>query len=311
MAPYLTVLAVTVTMWAYLYWTHQVAADPEMNGDSWYMRRFAFTDNPVSPPYCWRPLLPWLARHLGFNFVTGAASILTPLAITGYLGGTWNAAALGIAFVGCRTIFSFNIKNPEYAEGLGHLLFVLALWGLRDEAWWAVPAIVAATLCREALGAALVIVALLWSPWFALPAIVAGATAYLKRNEDHTNRHPLVEKSSYATFVRWGKVKRDLGFHFACTLQTTRALGLCVPFMWNDVSAYARLGLSGLLAIAFFALPASGQSRHFGYAFAIFAPFVVGLDPAWVWFHALVCWFWPYDYAVYNESGGQSFGFAR
>lgn len=309
--PVVAVIATTIVVWLYLYWTFHVAMEPDVNGDAWYMRRAAFTDNPVSPPYCWRPLLPWLARWLGFGPVTQGATLLTPLALYGYLGGGWNAAAMAIAFVGIRPIFAFNVKNQEYAEGLGHLLFVLALWGMRDGTWWAVPAVLAATLCREALGAALAVIAILWAPLMLLPIGAAGALAYFTRREDKANRHPLVESTSYGTFVRWAKVKRDLGLHFAHTLQTTRLLGFSVPFVWHDVSAYARLGLAGILGLGFFAIPASGQSRHYGYAFALLAPFAASLGGEWCWLHALVCWFWPYDYACYNESGGTTFGYAR
>lgn len=282
-----------------------------MNGDCWYNRRFAFTVEPISPPYCWRPLLPLLARVFGFGPVSFTASLATPLVIYAYCGGGWTGFAVAMMFVGNKQLFSFNIKNPAYAEGLGHLIFIASLWAMSEHSAAIFPLMALAALCRESVGAALSLVALFVWPVAILPAAIAIGIAYLSRREDATNRHPLVEKTNYQTIVRWVKVKRDNVLHWTTVIQPLRGLAFTVPWMWGDVTSFARVGLVGFVAFWCLSLPASGASRHLAYGFGLLAPFAAALPGPWLWTFVILSWFWPVDFSTYDESGGATFAYAK
>ena len=307
------VVSVTLFFLGFWHWQHHVINPSHMSGDKWYMRRMAYTDQPVSPPYCWRPLLPFLARLAGFSVVSYAATAITPLIIYWYLGSGWSAAAVALMFVGSRDIFSFNIRNPEYAESIGQFLVVSGAWALRDGALWpAAVVLILGGLTRETVACLLALLAIFSPLWFLAPLPILGlGAAYLTRREDKTNRHPLVEGSPYETLVRWAKVKGEKCLHYAHTVQTFRGLTFSVPFVWSQADAWARCGLLGFIPIWLLALPASGQTRIMSYGFILLAPFAVAAGSPWVWFLLLLHWFWPIDYALYEEGGGQDFGILR
>jgi hypothetical protein len=280
-----------------------------MSGDKWYMRQMAFTTLPISPPYCWRPLLPALARRLGFMPVSYVATFLTPIVVYFYVGGGWPGTACGLMFVGTAHIFRFNIKNPEYAEGLGQFLLLCSLWAVSTDSLLAWPLLLLSALCRETLPAILGVVVLFVNPWLLAPLIVGAAVAYLSRDEDQENRHPLVEKTSYETIARWAKYKGANVLHYAHTVQPLRGLAFTVPFVWGGVGSFARLGLVALVPLWLLAVPASGQSRVICYGFGLLIPFAAALPSEWLWLVVMLQWFWPVDYRVYDEGGDAKFMF--
>jgi len=309
--PLLIVLAVSGAAMVFWHWIHHVVNPSTMSGDKWYVRQMAFTDQPVSPPYCWRPLLPWLARVFGFRLVSYSATFATPFVIYYYVGGGWNGLACALCFIGMPTLFSFNIRNPEYSEGIGQLLFISTLWAMQTGSWAVWPLLLLCSLCRETMTAALGCIAVFWYPLYLIPLAAGSAVAYFSRRESTDNRHPLVEDGAYATVLRWAKEKGSRVVHYAHTVQALRGLTFAVPFMWHAVGGFARLGLVGALGIWLLSIPASGQSRIFAYCFGLLIPFTAALPGEWCWAVAGLCWFWPIDYALYSESGDVKFGFAR
>jgi len=308
----ITLAAFTMSMSAFAYIANHVVQAPTMSGDKWHMRHFAFTDNPVSAPYCWRPLLPALARHFGFKTVSFTATIATPFLIYWIVGGGWRGFLCSMLFVGNPGILSFQIRNPEYAEGLGQFLFISALWAMSVGSPLAWPLFLLCALCRETISATLGLIALFWNPWLIAPLVAGSAVAWFGRNEDKVNRHPLVEETVIGTVARWIRHKEYGAIHFAHVIQPLRGLAFTVPFMWDAVGPFARLGVVGFISIWLLALPASGQSRIICYWFGLLLPFAAALPIGWLWGFVLATWFWPLDYKVYDEGGGKkSFSFAR
>jgi len=275
------------------------------------MRRMAYTNDSISPPYCWRPLLPMLARRLGFKPVSYTATIATTLVIYGFVGGGWVGFACALIFIGNRNIFAFNVKNPEYAEGLGQLLFISSLWAMSTNNLMAWPLLLLAALCRETLAAALALIALFWNPLLLVPLTAGAAASYLGRRENKENRHPLVEGTAYATVVRWARTKGWNCIHYAHTIQPIRGIAFAVPFVWGAVGDFTRLSLIAVIPIWLLALPASGQSRIVCYSIGIFLPFAAALPSPWLWVCVLLSWFWVFDFNTYDERGGKTFGFAK
>jgi len=307
-----TVIA-SVVMLMFWHWVHHVVNDTCMSGDKFYMRQFAYTDCPVSPPYCWRPLLPLLARYLGFKTVSYACIVSAPLVVYYYVGGGWTGFACALMFIGNPVIYSFNIRNPEYAEGLGHLLFISALFAMSVDSVLVWPLLLLCALTRETLIAALGLIALVTNPLYLIPLAAGGAVAYFTRKEaDSTDgRHPLVEGNSYETVKRWVRTKKGGMLHWAHVIQPVRGLAFAVPFVWSGVGDFARLALVGCVGIFALAIPASGQSRIITYSFALLVPFAAALPSAWLWFFVCLSWFWPIDLSAYDETGGPIFGYAR
>jgi len=297
----LTVAAVSAAATAYWIWAYWVI-QPRPFADGWFIYRFAYTNNPTSPPYCWRPLVPMLLRYLG-PWVSHAASFATPLVIYGYLGGGWSAAALAVAFVGNKHIFQYDIKHPEMSESVGHLLLVASLWSLSLGSPWSILLLGLAMLCREALGAMLIAVAVLVGAWPAVvAALLAGAVAYFGRAEDRANRHPLVEATNYETAARWTKVKGQNAFDWPQFIGSVRGAPFFVPFAWGSVGSFEHLALAAYAPLWLLSIPASGVSRHLAYAFILFAPFVVACGETWSWFYCVASWFWPHDFSNYAET---------
>jgi hypothetical protein len=311
-APLAALVGVTVSAMAYWYWLFHIVDTPTMSGDKWYMRRFAHTEQPVSAPYCWRPLHPLLSRYIGFKAVTLSASLAAPLLIYYWMGGGWRGFFCAMLFVGNSHIVGFNIKSPEYAEGLGQLLMIASVWAMSIGSPIAFPLFLLAALCRETMTASLGLVALFWNPWLLIPLVLGGAASWYSRNEDKDNVHPLVEDTPHDTLLRWVKFKGNGALSYSHVLQPFRGAAIAVPFMWGSVGDFARLGLLGLIPIWLLALPASGQSRIMCYGFAWILPFAGALPIEWVGFLALVTWFWPFDLSVFDETGGgKTFGFAH
>lgn len=310
-AELVVLIVVTAGMMGFWHWLYHIVNPTAMSGDKWYMRQMAFTTLPISPPYCWRPLLPALARRLGFPAVSYTATFLAPIVVYFYVGGGWTGTACGLMFVGTNRIFSFNIKNPEYAEGLGQFLLLSSLWAISSGSLLAWPLLLLAALCRETLSAILGVVVLFVNPWLLIPLVVGSAASYLSRDEDQENRHPLVEKTAYETLVRWTREKGGNAISYAHTIQPLRGLAFTVPFMWGAVGDFARLGLVALAPIWLLALPASGQSRIVCYAFGLLIPFAAALPPGWLWFVVMLQWFWPVDYGLFNEGGDVKFALIR
>lgn len=149
--------ACAVSYWLVMF-RYLLPAD--VSGDSWYIRRFAFCTSRVSAPYCYRPLLPWLARFFGFRAVSIPAIWLTPLLVYGYVGGGEIGLACGLLWLGNPHISAFNVKNPEYTEGLGQCLLVGTIWAMSLGSWWAWPMAIACGLCRETCSAVVAVVSI-------------------------------------------------------------------------------------------------------------------------------------------------------
>jgi len=290
---------------------HHVVQQPTMSGDKWHIRHMAFTGLPVSAPYCWRPLHPFLGRLFGFYGVSYAASLATPILIYYWMGSGWRGFLVALLFLGNSNIFPFHVRNPEYAESVGHLLFISALWAIQVGSPLAYPLVLLCALCRETIAAALLVVAAVWNPWLCIPIVAGSASAYFTRKEDKSNLHPLVESTPYETLKRWLRIKGYAVISYAHVLQPIRGLAITVPLMWGRVGDFARVGTLGLIPIWLLALPASGQSRIICYGFALIAPFAAELPIGWLWGFVFLTWFWPIDIAQYKESGSRDFGFVR
>lgn len=283
-----------------------------MSGDKWYMRHMAFTDLPVSPPYCWRPLVPYLARWFGFKPVSYAASLATVVVVYYWVGGGWRGFLVAMIFVGNVHILPFNVRCPEYAESVGQLLMISSVWAVSANSPLAWPLLLLSALCRETLAGALGAICLFWNPWLLLPIAAGSAASWFGRREDKVNRHPLIEDTAHETVLRWAKHKSYGMLSYAHVVQPLRGLAFAVPFMWDRVGDFARLGLAGLVPIWLSAIPATGQTRIMCYGFALIAPFAAALPIEWLWVCALANWFWPVDLWAFDETGGQkSFGFVR
>ena len=295
-----------LVLWHMIY---HVVREPVMSGDKWYIRHMAFTKLPASAPYCWRPLHPFLGRMFGFFTVSYLASVATPLIIYYWMGGGLRGFLVALLFLGNTQLFAFHIKNPEYTEALGHLLFICALWAMQVDSIVAYPLLLLCALCRETIAAALLVIAVVWNPLMCIPILIGSAVAYFTRKEDKENRHPLVEATPYETLKRWLRTKQEAVVNYAHIIQPLRGLAITVPFMWERVGDFARVGTLGLLPIWLLALPASGQSRIVCYGFAIIAPFAAELPIGWLWGFVFLAWFWPIDIAQYKETGERTFGF--
>ena len=303
--------AMTAGLLVLWHMVYHVVQQPVMSGDKWHIRHMAFTDLPVSAPYCWRPLHPLLGRWFGFYAVSYLASLATPIVIYYWMGAGWRGFLVALLFLGNTNMFPFHIKNPEYAEAVGHLLFIAALWSMQEGAWVAYPLLLLCALCRETIAAPLLLIAAIWNPWMCIPLVIGSAFAWLTRREDKDNRHPLVEATPYETLKRWMRTKQDAVISFAHVFQPLRGVAITVPFMWERVGDFARVGIIGLLPIWLLALPASGQSRIMCYGYALIVPFAAELPIGWLWGFAFLAWFWPIDIACYKESGDRTFGFIR
>lgn len=311
-APFLSLMGFALLIGLYSYAINHITQIPAMSADKWHIRHFAFTNEPVSPPYCWRPLFPILARHLGFKLVSYSASIATIVLIYRWVGGGWTGFLCAAMFVGNPHIFPFHIRNPEYTESLGQLLFMSSLWAVSVSSPLAWPLLLLSALCRETIAAALGIIVLFVNPLLLVPLVAGSSVAWFGRKEEKENRHPLVEGTAVDTVKRWIKYKKGSALHFAHVIQPLRCLAFTVPFMWHAVGPFARLGLLGFIPIWLLALPASGQSRIICYGFGLLIPFAAATPIEWLWVVAFFSVFWPIDYAVFDESGGEkSFGFAR
>lgn len=309
--PLISLLAMDFVAFAYFIWVYRVLVKGHISGDQFYYTRMAFTDNAVCAPYCWRPLVPRLARIAGFPLVSYVSILATPVVIYMYAGGGWTGFICGALFIGNHHIFQFGIRNPEYADGVGQLLIVSSVWAISAGSPLAWPLLILSALCRETIAAALGATLLFWEPILLLPLAVGSAAAYLSRKEDKENLHPLVEASPYATLARWGKNKGTKALHYAHTIQPLRGLAFTVPFVWSGVGDFARLGLLAFIPIWFLALPASGQSRIMCYGFIFLVPFVIALPGEWQWFILLISWFWPIDLNTFNETGDRKFAYAK
>ena len=306
------VAVISAAMFAYAYWVYRVIPEkPQMSGDQWYMTQFAFTDEPVSAPYCWRPLVPMLARRLGFSVVSYAATAATPFVIYYYMGGGVTGLFCAALFVGNANLYAFMVKNPEYADGVGQFLMISTVWALTAGSPLAWPLLLLCALCRETISAALGVFVLFINPWYLVPLIVGSAAAYFSRKEDKDNTHPLVEATPYDTLKRWGRLKQLKALHYAHTIQPLRAVAFTVPFMWGSVGNLARVGLLSLIPIWLLAIPASGQSRIMCYGFVFFLPFFGALSLEWQATVVMLTWFWPIDLRAFEESGDVKFSYTR
>jgi len=306
------VCSVTLAWLTYVHWLQHRLDIPPMSGDKWYMRQMAFTDQPVSAPYRWRPLVPWLARWLGFKTLSYTASLATPVLIYYWVGGGWRGFWCAMLFVGNLNIFHFNVRCPEYAESVGQFLMIASLWAVQTGSPLAWPLLLLSALCRETLTGALGAIVLFWNPILLAPLAVGALVSWFARDEEKTNRHPLVEATAVETVRRWAKYKGHGVLSFAHVIQPLRGLAVTVPFMWGYVGDYARLGLVGLIPIWLLAVPASGQSRIICYGFGLLLPFAAALPAEWLWVMAGITWFWPADLRMFDETGGEAtFGFVR
>lgn len=310
--PLFAVLAVILGFGLFWHWD-EVYADPKttVSGDGYYIRRQAFTRNPVSKPYCWRPLYPFLARHFGFRPVSYVFMLGAVIGIYFLAGKGWAGAALAIGFFGNISIGRFAFRAPDYCDSLGQFLFVASVYALLHRSPWVILLAPLAMLTRENIGVTVGLLALPIYPAASVLALVAGLLAYYLRREDHGNVHPLVEKTAYETLVRWARAKKDGLLHWAHVIQPLRTLPFLVPFGWYRAPAGAGWLLAGFAPLFFFAIPASGQSRLLCYGYALCVPFAAVCGIEWVWVACILQWFWPADFAAFDEGGGLTWGSIR
>ena len=301
--PFIVLAAGSATVVGFWTWVWGWGTRRKVIGDAWHIRKQAYTGKPTSAPYCWRPLTPFLGRWLGFRFVSGLACWATPLVLYVYLGGGWAAVFVGLAFLGNRHIGIWALRNAENAEALGHLLLASTLLAISTSHWAAYPLAFLAVMCRETLGAALGVIALVVNPFLLLPLAGGGALAWLTRREDKEHRHPLVKETPQATLKYWLEVKRADALGWPNVVAPVRGAIFAVPAMWGAVPDFARYALIAVPVVWAFSLPASGAQRLNAYTFALFAPFVYALGVEWAAIYALASWFWPYDFSRYDESG--------
>lgn len=309
--PAIVLAALVLGVGSYMWWVHHVLNEIQVSGDAWYMRQFAFTNLPITAPYRWRPLLPWLAGLFGFRTVTFLACAVTPFIIYYYVGGGWAGFCVASMFVMNGHIFQFNIKNPEYCDGLGHALFAGAIASMAFGSWIAFPLFFLCALTRETLTAALGLIAVFVEPLLLIPLACGAGVALVARKECKDNQHPLIEDTYYGTVARWARNKGWKAFQFPHTILPLRGVVYAVPFMWFGVDSTARLFLLGLLPVWLLAVPASGQSRIMCYGFVLFAPFVAAIPQPWLFFFALFVAFWPIDWSIYDECGDSKFGYVH
>jgi hypothetical protein len=309
----LAVVAVFLGFGAFWHWD-EVYADPKetVSGDGYYIRRMAFAKGkPVSKPYCWRPLYPFLARYFGFRPVSyvcmaGAVYMIYLLA-----GGGWAGAALAIGYFGNICIGRFAFRCPDYCDALGQFLFAASLYALLHHSPWVILLAALCALTRENLGATIGLLSLFFQPWAFASALAAGLMAYYLRREDHLNVHPLVEQTAYGTLVRWARAKKDGVLHWAHTVQPLRGLPFFIPFGWSGAPSGAGWLLLGFCPLFLFAIPASGQSRMLSYGYGLCVPFAAVCGIEWLWVACLLQWFWPIDLASFDEGGGLTWGSIR
>lgn len=320
-------------------------ARPE-SGDTICIRKWLYDRSaPISPPYNWRSLLPRLAmlteplafwlqprlsrlavrlglrRHgtsdpsvLAFALVSMPLILATPPLIVLWLGNTWAALSVAVWFLGNQHIHRYLVQHPDMHDGMAHFLLVCGFWALwAGNPWVAVIILALGWICRENIGGVLTVTALFTAPWW---VALAGASAgiglllALKRPPDHHARHSLVEQTAIQTMIRWVKVKGYYSIHWTTIVQPLRLTPLAVIFAWPLVAEPWRWALLTFAAVLFFSLPASGHSRLIAYGWPLFAPFVVALGGPWPWIFAFFGCFWPYDFAMFDESGGK-FGGAK
>ncbi len=301
-------VAAAIVVQAWWWFVYHVAIERGQSGDQicmdYWMER-----EPVPPPYSWRVLLPLLSRPLKSWFpVSYTAVFATSLLVYGYLGGGWLGFAGVLGLLGCHSITMFNCKWPEYVDGLGQCMFIGAIWAMSTGHWSAFILCAAAVATREALGAALGLVALFVNPWLLLPIGLAGGLAYWQRPESDTWRHPLTMDSKWDTVRTWidKKCRGTAAYHFTTCIQPLRLWPLAIPFTWELVGGFAHVALLAYIPIWLFSLPASGVSRHMSYGFVLVAPFVVVLPQTWLILALALMWFWPKELVVFDESGGRA-----
>lgn len=309
--PLFVALGATSFLLALWTWVWHYVADPSWSGDQFYIRKGAYTRDPTSAPYCWRILGPMLARVAGFLPVTLLSSLGVAGVLYFYVGGGWGGCALVIAWASNRHLMPFHVREPELAEGLGHLIFVAALFSLHEGVWWAPVLGMLAAMQRESLGLALLPLYAIFN-WVGVVLVLATlGTVYIVAERDTKNYHPLTERSFYATWKRWAKAKGPAIYHYSQQLQPLRWSPLSVPWVWNSVDSYTRLSLTAAATLWFFSIPASGASRAFAYAFFIFAPFVAALGAQWAWTYAIVSALWPIEISTYDETSDGKGGFFK
>lgn len=321
-------------------------ARPEC-GDTICIRKWLYDrKGPISPPYNWRSLLPrlailcepvafWLHPKLSALAVrlnlrkkpTGDPSVLAfalvslpvilataPLAVL-WLGNTWAALSVAVWFLGNQHIHRYTVQHPDMHDGMAHFLLVCGFWALwAGNAPLAVALLALGWICRENIGAILTTVAVFTAPlWVAGLGAALGLSllALLKRPADMDARHVLVEQTPLQTMIRWVKVKGYYSMHWTTVVQPLRLTPLAVLFAWPLVPEPWRWALLAFGVVYFFSLPASGHSRLIAYGWPLFAPFVVALPQPWPWVFAFCGAFWPYDFSMFDETGGKFGGFKK
>lgn len=279
---------------------------------------------PVPPPYCWRPLLGRSARWLGFKTPSYFGVFAAPLVVYGFAreftSDPWVAFAAGLMLIGNVGGTPFNVRWPEYVEGIGQPLFIGALWAMYVGNWPAALVLaVLGGLARESIGLSVAFAGLLWAIWepWALVAFGGGcgavALAYLTRNEDDMEHHPLTRDTWRETFREW-ITKKQQGkavYTFATCIQPLFLMPLVIPFTWEATPLFPKVALASLLVHWFFSLPASGVGRHMFYGFGLCIPFVVTLPVPWVWVFVMLAWFWHHVRAPFDETGGAFIGLRK
>lgn len=302
---------------AYWHFAFHVVRDRVSCGDTNCIRQWVYTKGPVSPPYCWRVLVPRLARlvyplcggkdpvMLAFQVVSYPVIAATPLIVWGYVGADWAGFAVALCLLGNIHITPYNVQRPEMSEAMGQAVFFGALWALSVQhpaAWVLVPLCI---LTRENIGAAASLIAIVWYwPYTLAVALGYGALWLLKRPHEGAEKHPLVSESPWQTLLDWWSVKGYFVIHWTNIAQPLRGMVFALPFGWYAVSEFAQIALVGAAPIIACSVPASGSNRLNTYLLALCAPFAAVCPMPWPWVFALLAYLWPFDWTMWDERGG-------
>lgn len=315
--PVLTLLGIVLGMeylWSYVF---KIVGTVEQSGDAVALRRAAYSENwwqPVTPPYCYRPLVPLMARYFGYRLVTTLGLLVLALGLYALGGRGWTGVAVALAFMLMPAGVAFHATFPEYIDAVGYAVVTWGIVGLWGGHGWAVIPMFLAPMVRETCWMVLVPVAIVSGQWWTLLGWALGWVGWwwLKKPPDWSDKHPLVKGSPRETLDYWLRIKQGGLIHYAHTWQVFRATPFAIPFTWPLASTVERWSLLGLLGAWVSGWPGSGQSRMVAYGFPLLVPYLKHLDPAYLWLIVALALWWPFPTLnVYDESGKRAIEMER
>lgn len=297
-----------------------VRTDIPLSADGFMIRNMTYTDDAVSAPYCWRPLAPWVGRVIGLKGGSIVGTIAFVYLCVRIVGDPIAAPLVALAIVFSPFYGEFFLWYWDYGDAINCAVTAWCVLATMTGSYWVVVPLVLVGFAREsaALAVAVWVFAFhaasgAWTTGLLLAILPCAALtiAYTTRKEDRDNRHPLVEADRAATFRRWITFKtKSTGGHalvtFWHTLRPLRGFVLAVPFVFPYIQPSFRCGLLAFIPLAILAIPASGQSRAWGYGLPFLLPFVGRLAPEYICLLALVhVWYWGTGVAYFDETGGK------